>query len=101
MRAGALVDEQLRHWLAQPPKRYNVDAFAEGRNEIAGGVTLDRDSVTGVTGTYGRWRLRETAPGGTWQTTLMTRQITDGPTWVQLDVSASDDAEAARCANTG
>ncbi|GHE94344.1 hypothetical protein E5082_22005 [Streptomyces griseoluteus] len=96
VRTGALVDEQLRHWLAQPPKRYNVDAFAEGRNEIAGGVTLDHDSVTGVTGAYGRWRLRETAPGGTWQTTLVTRQITDGPTWVQLDVEhLPDDAEAA------
>lgn len=96
VRTGALVDEQLRHWLAQPPKRYNVDAFAEGRNEIARGVTLDHDSVTGVTGTYGRWRLRETAPGGTWQTTVVTRQIADGPTWVQLDVEhLPDDAEAA------
>lgn len=66
VRTGALVDEQLRHWLAHPPKRYNVDAFVEGRNEIARGVTLDHDSVTGVTGAYGRWRLRETAPGGTW-----------------------------------
>ncbi|MFJ3806502.1 hypothetical protein ACIPWE_09045 [Streptomyces sp. NPDC090073] len=95
VRTGALVDEQLRHWLAQPPKRYNVDAFAEGRNEIARGVTLDHDSVTGVTGTYGRWRLRETAPGGTWQTTVVTRQIADGPTWVQLDVEhLPDDAEA-------
>lgn len=96
VRTGALVDEQLRHWLAQPPKRYNVDAFAEGRNEIARGVTLDHDSVTGATGTYGRWRLRETAPGGTWQTTVVTRQIADGPTWVQLDVEhLPDDAEAA------
>ncbi|MEU9930446.1 hypothetical protein [Streptomyces anulatus] len=96
VRTGALVDEQLRHWLAQPPKRYDVDAFAEGRNEIARGVTLDHDSVTGVTGAYGRWRLRETAPGGTWQTTVVTRQITDGPTWVQLDVEhLPDDAQAA------
>ncbi|MFD8213570.1 hypothetical protein ACFV2U_07505 [Streptomyces sp. NPDC059697] len=96
VRTGALVDEQLRHWLAQPPKRYNVDAFAEGRNEIARGVTLDHDSVTGATGTYGRWRLRETAPVGTWQTTVVTRQIADGPTWVQLDVEhLPDDAEAA------
>ncbi|MCX5373924.1 hypothetical protein OG613_37850 [Streptomyces sp. NBC_00015] len=96
VRTGALVDEQLRHWLAQPPKRYNVDAFAEGRNEIARGVTLDHDSVTGAAGTYGRWRLRETAPGGTWQTTVVTRQIADGPTWVQLDVEhLPDDAEAA------
>lgn len=29
VRTGALVDEQLRHWLARPPKRYDVDAFAE------------------------------------------------------------------------
>ncbi|MFJ4690357.1 hypothetical protein [Streptomyces sp. NPDC088766] len=35
VRTGALVDEKLRHWLAQPPKRYNVDTFAEGRNEPA------------------------------------------------------------------
>ncbi|MBP5908864.1 hypothetical protein F3K40_28760 [Streptomyces sp. LBUM 1478] len=96
VRTGALVDEQLRHWLAGPPKRYNVDAFAEGRNEIARGVTLDHDSVTAATGTYGRWRLRETAPGGTWQTTVVTRQIADEPTWVQLDVEhLPDDADAA------
>ncbi|MFJ4690356.1 hypothetical protein [Streptomyces sp. NPDC088766] len=58
-------------------------------------MTLDHDSVTGATGTYGRWRLRETAPGGTWQTTVVTRQIADGPTWVQLDVEhLPDDAEA-------
>jgi len=59
LRTGALVDEQLRNWLAQPPKRYNVDAFAEGRYEIVRGVPLDHDSVTGTIGTYGRWRLRE------------------------------------------
>ncbi|MFD5748201.1 hypothetical protein [Streptomyces sp. NPDC127033] len=86
VRTGALVDEQLRHWLSGPPKGYDVDAFVEGRNEIAQGVTLDHDSVTAATGTYGRWRLRETARGGTWQTTVVTRQITDEPTWVQLDV---------------
>lgn len=96
VRTGALVDEQLRQWLAQPPKRYNIDAFAEGRNEIADGVTLDHDSVTGANGAYGRWRLRETASGGTWQTTVVTRQIADGPTWVQLDVEHLPvDAEAA------
>ncbi|WP_432174100.1 hypothetical protein [Streptomyces sp. Tue6028] len=96
VRTGAVIDEQLRNWLAQPPKRYNVDAFAEGRNEIARGVTLDHDSATGATGTYGRWRLRETAPGGTWQTTVVTRQIADGPTWVQLDVEhLPDDADAS------
>ncbi|MGW8682980.1 hypothetical protein ACWGNN_18280 [Streptomyces sp. NPDC055817] len=95
VRTGALVHEQLRQWLAQPPKRYNVDAFAEGRNEIARGVTLDHDSVTGAAGTYGRWRLRETAPGGTWQTTVVTRQIANGPTWVQLDVEHLPDAAEA------
>ncbi|WP_052424555.1 hypothetical protein [Streptomyces fulvoviolaceus] len=95
VRTGALVDKQLRGWLSQPPKTYNIDAFVEGRNEIAHGVTLDHDSVTAATGTYGRWRLRETAPGGTWQTTVVTRQITDEPTWVQLDVEhLPDDPDA-------
>ncbi|MFD7684890.1 hypothetical protein [Streptomyces sp. NPDC059781] len=92
---GAQVDDRLRRWLKEPPKSYDVDAFTEGRNEIARGVTLDHDSATGASGTYGRWRLRETLPGGTWQTTLVIRQAGDGPTRVQLDVEhLPDDPEA-------
>ncbi|MFE9927393.1 hypothetical protein [Streptomyces sp. NPDC005533] len=83
---GARVDDRLRNWLKEPPKQYDIDAFAEGRNEIARGVTLDHDSATGASGTYGRWRLRETTPDGTWQTTVVIRQAGAGPTWVQLDV---------------
>ncbi|MFE9565434.1 hypothetical protein ACFYM0_30490 [Streptomyces sp. NPDC006487] len=83
---GALVDDRLRSWLKEPPKTYDIDAFAEGRNEIARGVTLDHDSATGTSGAYGRWRLRETTPDGTWQTTVVIRQTGAGPTWVQLDV---------------
>ena len=60
---GAQVDGRLRLWLKEPPKGYDVAAFAEGRNEIARGVTLDHDSATGTSGAYGRWRLREAAPG--------------------------------------
>lgn len=92
---GAQVDDRLRSWLKEPPKTYDIDAFAEGRNEIARGVTLDHDSATGTSGTYGRWRLRETAPGGTWQTTVVIRQAATGPTWVQLDVEhLPDDPDA-------
>ncbi|MFI1068529.1 hypothetical protein [Streptomyces puniciscabiei] len=92
---GAQVDGRLRHWLKEPPKGYNVAAFAEGRNEIARGVTLDHDSATGTSGAYGRWRLREALPGGTWQTTLLIRQAGNGPTRVQLDVEhLPDDPEA-------
>jgi len=92
---GAQVDDRLRRWLKEPPKSYDVDAFTEGRNEIARGVTLDHDSTTGASGAYGRWRLRETLPGGTWQTTLLIRQAGDGPTRVQLDVEhLPDDPEA-------
>ncbi|MFD3494913.1 hypothetical protein ACFWWB_30835 [Streptomyces sp. NPDC058690] len=95
VKTGAGVDDQLRRWLKEPPKGYNIDAFTEGRNEIARGVTLDHDSTTGTTGAYGRWRLRETAPGGIWQTTVLVRQVGDGPTWVQLDVEhLPDDADA-------
>ncbi|MBK3525371.1 MULTISPECIES: hypothetical protein [Streptomyces] len=83
---GAQVDARLRGWLREPPKNYDVEAFAEGRNEIARGVTLDHDSATGTAGAYGRWRLRETAPDGTWQTTLLIRQTESRPTRVQLDV---------------
>lgn len=83
---GALVDDRLRSWLKEPPKTYDIEAFAEGRNEIARGVTLDHDSATGTSGAYGRWRLRETTPDGTWQTTVLIRQTGAGPTWVQLDV---------------
>ncbi|MFB7262219.1 hypothetical protein ACFCXH_08645 [Streptomyces nojiriensis] len=83
---GAQVDDRLRAWLRDTPKQYDIDAFAEGRNEIARGVTLDHDSATGTTGAYGRWRLRETAPDGTWQTTVVIRQAENRPTWVQLDV---------------
>ncbi|MFF4796595.1 hypothetical protein ACFY2M_44960 [Streptomyces sp. NPDC001276] len=83
---GAKVDSRLRSWLREPPKSYDVAAFAEGRNEIARGVTLDHDSATGTSGAYGRWRLRESLPGGTWQTTLLVRQAGSGPTRVQLDV---------------
>lgn len=94
VRTGAQVDGRLRQWLREPPKGYDVAAFAEGRNEIARGVTLDHDSVTGTSGAYGRWRLRETAPGGTWQTTVLVRQAGDGPTRVQLDVEhLPDDPE--------
>ncbi|MGX7760582.1 hypothetical protein ACWQ06_18260 [Streptomyces angustmyceticus] len=92
---GAQVDGRLRLWLKEPPKRYDVAAFAEGRNEMARGVTLDHDSATGTSGAYGRWRLRETLPGGTWQTTLLIRQAGNGPTRVQLDVEhLPDDPEA-------
>ncbi|WP_405683133.1 hypothetical protein [Streptomyces sp. NBC_00057] len=95
VKTGAGVDDQLRRWLKEPPKGYDIDAFAEGRNEIARGVTLDHDSTTGTTGAYGRWRLRETAPGGIWQTTVLARQVGGGPTWVQLDVEhLPDDADA-------
>ncbi|MGC9376558.1 hypothetical protein [Streptomyces sp. MH13] len=91
---GAKVDGQLRLWLKEPPKAYDVAAFAEGRNEIARGVTLDHDSATGTSGAYGRWRLRETLPGGTWQTTVLIRQEGGGPTRVQLDVEhLPDDPE--------
>ncbi|MFI0815367.1 hypothetical protein ACH4TX_03355 [Streptomyces sp. NPDC021098] len=83
---GAQVDRQLRNWLAQPPKAYDIDAFAEGRNEIARGVTLDHDATTAAVGAYGRWRLREKTPSGSWQTTVLIRQVADGPIWVQLDV---------------
>ncbi|MFH9263306.1 hypothetical protein ACH4KN_03440 [Streptomyces sp. NPDC017546] len=83
---GAQVDARLRDWLREPPKNYDIQAFAEGRNEIARGVTLDHDSATGTGGAYGRWRLRETAPDGTWQTTLVIRQTESRPTRVQLDV---------------
>ncbi|WP_326611128.1 hypothetical protein OG949_17260 [Streptomyces scopuliridis] len=86
VKTGAQVDDQLRRWLREPPKSYDIDAFADGRNEIADGVTLDHDSATGAGGAYGRWRLRETASEGTWQTTVLIRQVGDGPTWVQLDV---------------
>ncbi|TKA11918.1 hypothetical protein [Actinacidiphila oryziradicis] len=96
VRTGAQVDDQLRRWLREPPKAYDIDAFAEGRNEIARGVTLDHDSTTGTTGVYGRWRLRETAPNGTWQTTVLIRQVGGGPTWVQLDVEhLPDDPDTA------
>ncbi|MEU9346429.1 hypothetical protein AB0D74_35010 [Streptomyces sp. NPDC048278] len=92
---GAQVDDRLRLWLKEPPKSYDVAAFAEGRNEIARGVTLDHDSATGTSGAYGRWRLRETLPGGTWQTTLLIRQSGDSPTRVQLDVEhLPDDPES-------
>lgn len=92
---GAQVDDRLRAWLRDPPKGYDIDAFAEGRNEIARGVTLDHDSATGTAGAYGRWRLRETAPDGTWQTTLVIRQAEKRPTWVQLDVEhLPDDPDA-------
>ncbi|MFD6281397.1 hypothetical protein ACFWFI_38400 [Streptomyces sp. NPDC060209] len=86
VKTGAEVDDGLRAWLREQPKGYNIDAFAEGRNEIANGVTLDHDASTGSAGAYGRWRLRETAPDGIWQTTVLTRQAGEGPTWVQLDV---------------
>lgn len=92
---GAQVDDRLRSWLKEPPKTYDIDAFAEGRNEIARGVTLDHDSATGTSGAYGRWRLRETTPDGTWQTTVVIRQTGAGPTWVQLDVEhLPDDPDA-------
>ncbi|MFF5183430.1 hypothetical protein ACFY30_06510 [Streptomyces sp. NPDC000345] len=91
---GAQVDGRLRRWLKEPPKSYDVAAFAEGRNEIARGVTLDHDSATGTSGAYGRWRLREALPGGTWQTTVLICQTGDGPTRVQLDVEhLPDDPE--------
>ncbi|MFJ1595480.1 hypothetical protein [Streptomyces sp. NPDC088261] len=86
VKTGAQVDDQLRRWLREPPKGYDIDAFADGRNEIADGVTLDHDSATGASGSYGRWRLRETSSAGTWQTTTLIRQVGDGPTWVHLDV---------------
>ncbi|GAA4931467.1 hypothetical protein ACFPM3_03275 [Streptomyces coeruleoprunus] len=96
---GALVDGELRRWLREPPKSYDVDAFAEGRNEIARGVTLDHDSAMTTGGSYNRWRLRETAPRGTWQTTVLIRQVAAGPTWVQLDVEhLPDDPEAVPAA---
>ncbi|MFJ4552429.1 hypothetical protein ACIP4X_25015 [Streptomyces sp. NPDC088817] len=83
---GAQIDSRLRLWLKEPPKSYDVAAFAEGRNEIAHGVTLDHDSATGTSGAYGRWRLRESLSSGTWQTTVLVRQAGGGPTRVQLDV---------------
>ncbi|MEU0843666.1 hypothetical protein ABZ370_29890 [Streptomyces sp. NPDC005962] len=83
---GARVDQQLHDWLERPPKAYDIHAFAEGRNEIARGVTLDHDATTAAAGVYGRWRLREKTPNGTWQTTVVVRQVADGPIWVQLDV---------------
>ncbi|WP_133258209.1 hypothetical protein [Streptomyces sp. V2] len=85
VRTGAKADDQLRLWL-KDYKGYDVAAFEEGRNEISRGVTLDHDSATGTSGVYGRWRLRETAPNGTWQTTLLIRQAGNGPTRIQLDV---------------
>jgi hypothetical protein len=95
VRTGAQVDDRLRLWLKESPKNYDVAAFAEGRNEIARGVTLDHDSATGTAGAYGRWRLRETLPGGTWQTTLLIRQAGEDPTRVQLDVEhLPDDPDA-------
>lgn len=86
VRTGAVVDGELRRWLREPPKGYAADGFAEGRNEIARGVTLDLDSAMTTAGSHHRWRLRETATSGTWQTTAVIRQVGLGPTWVQLDV---------------
>ncbi|WP_404956498.1 hypothetical protein [Streptomyces sp. 147326] len=48
-------------------------------------MTLYHDSATGTSGAYGRRRLRETTPDGTWHTTVMIRQAGTGPTWFQLD----------------
>ncbi|MCP3818403.1 hypothetical protein NLX86_09830 [Streptomyces sp. A3M-1-3] len=70
VKTGAQLGDQLRRWLSEPPKAYAIDAFAEGRNEIAHGVTLDHDSTTGVAGAYRRWRLLDTAPNGIWQPTI-------------------------------
>ncbi|WP_030708074.1 hypothetical protein [Streptomyces sp. NRRL F-2580] len=78
---GAQIDDWLRRWLKERPKQYDVDALAQGRNEIARGVTLSHESATGTSGAHGRRRLRETTPDGTCQTTVMIRQAGTGPTW--------------------
>lgn len=87
---SAEVDRQLRHWLGRM-KRYNTSALDEGRNEIADGVTLDRDSAAGLHGSYSRWRLRETSATaeGTWQSTVIVRsgnRADDRRTWLQVDI---------------
>ncbi|WP_257579080.1 hypothetical protein [Streptomyces sp. JJ38] len=86
---SAVAERQLYAWL--DGKRYDTSALDEGRNEIAQGVTLDRDSASGRRGAYTRWRLREAMPGneGTWQSTLVVRadhRVGDRNTWMQVDV---------------
>lgn len=88
--ASAEADRQLHHWLGVM-KRYNTSALDEGRNEIAEGVTLDRDGTAGQHGSYSRWRLRETlaAAEGTWQSTLVVRsghRNDNRRTWLQVDI---------------
>ncbi|CAL9540010.1 hypothetical protein SUDANB6_04238 [Streptomyces sp. enrichment culture] len=89
--ASAIADRQLHHWLGVM-KRYDTSALDEGRNEIAEGVTLDYDTVSGRHGAYSRWRLREWKERpvpGTWQSTLVVRsdpREDDRRTWIQVDI---------------
>ncbi|MET8393769.1 hypothetical protein ABZV59_17935 [Streptomyces anthocyanicus] len=90
MTTSAEADRQLHHWLGNL-KRYDTSALDEGRNEIAEGVTLDHDAAAGRHGSYSRWRLRETRPGGngTWQSTLVVRSGGRQElrrTWLQVDI---------------
>ncbi|RRQ76194.1 hypothetical protein CQW39_23015 [Streptomyces griseofuscus] len=105
--ASAVADRQLHHWLGVM-KRYDTSVLDEGRNEIAEGVTLDYDTVSGRHGAYSRWRLREWKQGpvpGTWQSTLVVRsdpREDDRRTWIQVDIEhlpASSDVRPIR-ANT-
>ncbi|GAB2841034.1 hypothetical protein GCM10027074_04280 [Streptomyces deserti] len=105
--ASAIADRQLHHWLGAM-KRYDTSVLDEGRNEIAEGVTLDYDTVSGRHGAYSRWRLREWKERpvpGTWQSTLVVRsdpREDDRRTWIQVDIEhlpASSDVQPIR-ANT-
>ncbi len=87
--AAAVAERGLYEWLAY--KRYDASALDEGRNQIAEGVTLDRDSASGLHGAYTRWRMRERREdgSGTWQSTLTVRADhpdDDRHTWVQVDI---------------
>lgn len=93
--AAALADRLVAEWLTDT-KRYPVTALHDGRNEIAGHVTLDRDTGSGRHGAHTRWRLRESPPSakGTWQSTLIVRtdMADPGRTWLQLDVEHRPDS---------
>ncbi|MFF7328661.1 hypothetical protein [Streptomyces sp. NPDC008150] len=87
---SAEADRQLHRWLGDM-KHYDTSAIDAGRNDIADGVTLDRDGTAGRHGSYSRWRLRETRGGheGTWQSTLVVRSGSRADarrTWLQVDI---------------
>lgn len=101
----AQTERQLYAWL--DIKRYDASALDDGRNQLAENVTLDRDSTSGVQGSFMRWRMKEHVSEklGTWQSTVTVRadhRDARPLTWVQVDIEnrPSQDDRAPKRAST-